>query len=69
MADFCAECSESLLGDDYGDLAGLCPEGGFAQVLCEGCGVVLVNERGRKLSDEAVHAIVTAREICNVKEV
>jgi len=46
MADFCKQCSEALLGEDFGELRGLCGEGQTVEVLCEGCGPTIVNEDG-----------------------
>jgi hypothetical protein len=51
MADFCHECSIEIFGEDFGDLAGLVTEqqvvqGLRAEVLCEGCGPILVDHRG-----------------------
>lgn len=60
MADFCLECSETLFGKDFGDLSGLCPEGKECITLCEGCGWVTVDYRGkriRKLTEEEVELI------------
>lgn len=52
MSDFCKQCSEKLMGKDYGDLRGLSkPEdtanGLFAPVICEGCGFVYVDHTGK----------------------
>lgn len=52
MADFCKQCSESLFGDDFKELAGLlteteASEGLLASVLCEGCGPCQVDKQGR----------------------
>lgn len=52
MADFCAQCSVDIFGEDFGDLAGLGDgtalkpgEGWLA--LCEGCGPTCVDPEGR----------------------
>lgn len=52
MADFCRQCSLDIFGEDFGDLAGLAglgpthfPGWGYA-ALCEGCGLILVNDYG-----------------------
>lgn len=46
MADFCFQCSVDLFFPPPGDLEGLCEEGQFARVICEGCGLVRVNHQG-----------------------
>lgn len=55
MADFCAQCSVDLFGEDFGDLEGLTPPlyqlyNRFAVVICEGCGVIQVDTKGRCIS-------------------
>lgn len=55
MASFCKQCSEDLLGEDYGDMAEIVSEeeeakGLMALVLCEGCGPIQVNRAGECLS-------------------
>lgn len=56
MAEFCAQCSKELFGQDYGDLKGIVAiEGGhlgtdLATVVCEGCGIVQVDNSGRCVS-------------------
>jgi hypothetical protein len=58
MADFCRQCSVSVLGIDdqdyFGDLSGLISEeevktGLGACVICEGCGFVRVDHTGKCL--------------------
>lgn len=52
MADFCKACSMENFGFDARDLAGLCQKGFFAQVICEGCGEILVDHTGKCCSCE-----------------
>ena len=52
MADFCAKCSERVFGKDMGDLFGLCDSTEMIQVMCEGCGLIWVDSRGRKVDLE-----------------
>lgn len=58
MANFCAQCAEEI-GFDRGDFLGATSLGDqmaglYALVLCEGCGVVLVDWRGRCISGDCV---------------
>jgi hypothetical protein len=51
MADFCHQCSLDMFGEDFGDLEGvgkgpLGPNEGYP-VICERCGFILVDEKGR----------------------
>lgn len=46
MAEFCAQCSEEIFGEDYEDFAGL---GENVGVICEGCGHILVNLQGQRV--------------------
>lgn len=51
MADYCANCSRELFGEDHGDLRGLVTEdewdhGYCAVALCEGCGPTWVDPQG-----------------------
>lgn len=46
MADFCKQCSEELFEESYSDLEGLCDREYQIQILCEGCGLTLVDYRG-----------------------
>lgn len=53
MSDFCKECSEAIFGQDFKELAGISSEketqmGLYARVLCEGCGLILVNHEGKR---------------------
>jgi len=53
MAAFCMECSKEILGEDFGDLRGLCKEGATTYALCEGCSgpkyMTLVDHEGRRV--------------------
>ena len=54
MADFCKQCSIEIFCEDFGDMAGIStPEdtakGFYARVLCEGCGLILVDHTGDKI--------------------
>lgn len=54
MADFCKECSELMFGKDFEEFAGLTTEedtanGLYAEVLCEDCGVILVDHTGTRI--------------------
>lgn len=51
MADFCKQCSIELFGEDYGDMAGITTRPGVcARVLCEDCGMTLVDHTGTCVS-------------------
>ncbi len=57
MADFCKECSLEIFGEDLGDLADLIEpvivDLGFGYLaLCERCGWILVDDRGKKIKEE-----------------
>jgi len=49
MAAFCWQCIEDLLGmeGEGNDFEGLCKEGEIIIVLCEGCGDIWVDYKGR----------------------
>ena len=57
MANFCYDCTKDVLGVDptWNDFARgrirAIPEDEFWQVLCEGCGVVVVDSNGKKVDD------------------
>jgi hypothetical protein len=55
MANFCYDCTKDVLGVDptWNDFArgSTIPEDEFWKVLCEGCGVVVVNSEGKKVDD------------------
>tara|TARA_Y100000361_G_scaffold66395_1_gene58355 strand:+ start:1280 stop:1465 length:186 start_codon:yes stop_codon:yes gene_type:complete len=60
MADFCYDCTEELFGQKYAmnnDMSGLVSaeeyqqHGITAKVLCEGCGIIEVDHRGRRLEN------------------
>lgn len=53
MAEFCEKCNQELF-DLPSDFKGLSTEedtkkGLYASVLCEGCGVILVDHEGRRV--------------------
>lgn len=57
MAEFCAQCAKEMFPPDVGqdDFIGLTSVGNqmanlFALVLCEGCGPIQVDFRGRCIS-------------------
>lgn len=55
MSEFCKQCSLDLFGEDYHDFRNLTTTKddkncAYAQVLCEGCGVILVNSDGECVS-------------------
>lgn len=54
MAEFCHQCTESVLGIDgaKNDLKGLVPKGMFVDVICEGCGFVVVDHAGKCVSPD-----------------
>lgn len=54
MADFCKQCSIEMFGKDFGDFKGLISrwkswKGYGVPVLCEGCGFILVNHKGKRI--------------------
>ena len=60
MADFCAQCSIDTFGKDHGDLAGITTKedeakGLYAVVICEGCGHIQVDSKGRCISADCSH--------------
>jgi hypothetical protein len=61
MADFCKQCSETVFGKDFHDLAGLTTKadteaGRFAVVICEGCGATQVDHTGRCVAPDCDRA-------------
>ncbi len=57
MSDYCKQCSEYLFSEDFGDFKGLAGEdlledGWGYTVLCEGCGLILVDDDGRRLDPD-----------------
>ena len=54
MANFCYDCTKDILGVDptWNDFAsgGTIPEDELWKVLCEGCGVIVVNNEGKKVA-------------------
>lgn len=56
MADFCKQCSINLFGKDFCDMANISSEQNtkdemYARVLCEGCGLTLVDHTGKCLGN------------------
>ncbi len=51
MADFCWDCAWEHLGVDseLNDMKNLCKEDENAWVLCEGCGEILVDNKGKRV--------------------
>ena len=57
MADFCQECSEKHFDEDFRDFAYIVSKeqylrGMAANVLCEGCGWIAVDNNGKRLEIE-----------------
>jgi hypothetical protein len=52
MVDFCKQCSIKVFGKDFGDLANLCKENEYTEVLCENCGFILVDHTGERLDPD-----------------
>ena len=54
MADFCWDCVWENLGveSELNDMKDLCEEGEYVHVLCEGCGEILVDNKGKKCNEE-----------------
>lgn len=52
MSDYCKDCSEELFGSDFEDLADLVKPGQFCEVLCEGCGRIVVDSTGKRTEHE-----------------
>ena len=54
MADFCWDCCDKHLGveSELNDMKGLCEEGEYVIVLCEGCGQIIVDNKGKRQDDE-----------------
>lgn len=49
MSDFCQECSIKMFGEDFGDMVHSQYELAPIDVLCEGCGPILVDSQGKKI--------------------
>lgn len=65
MADFCKQCSTKNFGEDNGDLRGLSTDSHtkdelFAHVICEGCGVTLVDHEGRCVNKDCLEKHMSA---------
>lgn len=63
MADFCKACSIETWGKDFEDMKDIStPEdtekGLFARVLCEGCGVILVDHTGERVDNKPENQIL-----------
>lgn len=57
MADFCRQCSIEEFGEDFGDHARpgeILPDDRCYYVICEGCGIVGVNEKGECLTPDCL---------------
>jgi hypothetical protein len=54
VADFCYDCARDHLGiePELNDMKNLVPEGEFAEVLCEGCGWIIVDHNGKRIDEE-----------------
>jgi hypothetical protein len=57
MACFCQDCSETLFGRDFGELAGQTTpdetrQGIYSYALCESCGCIEVDHTGRRIVRE-----------------
>ncbi len=57
MADYCKQCSTTIFGKDYGELAGLSSKEDtdaklYPVVLCEGCGAIQVDHTGACVSED-----------------
>lgn len=55
MAEFCKPCAKDRGFEP--DFVGLVEEGFYAQVLCEGCGFVVVDHAGEPVFREEPHGI------------
>ena len=52
MANFCYDCTKDLGVDPkWNDFARGVPEDELWQVLCEGCGVIVVDSAGKKVNE------------------
>ena len=49
MAEFCRQCSEKFYGKDYKELAGLCRQDQEIEVICDGCGPILIDCHGNRV--------------------
>ena len=66
MADFCKQCSIAIFGEDFGDLKGLGqdddPPDSVYSVICEGCGVTVVNKAGECVVSDCMVDHATGEE-------
>ena len=59
MSNYCYDCTKDILGvdpkrNDFGSFEAIgprIPEGEFWKVLCEGCGVIVVDNEGKKVNE------------------
>lgn len=58
MADFCAQCTKTVLGvePEKNDFVGICQKDDIVPVLCEGCGKTKVNSEGTCLGVNCIRA-------------
>jgi hypothetical protein len=49
VASFCKPCSIKMFGKDFGDI--VAPAGHHLQDLCEGCGWIVVDDKGDRVPD------------------
>ena len=59
MADLCYQCSMTIEGKDFKELAGITPVisymlGEAVLVLCEGCGMIQVDPAGHCISNDCL---------------
>lgn len=69
MADFCEDCAKELFGDDVkSDFHGILKKeesenGKILSVLCEGCGHIYVDHKGKKVEDEKFNSVKYLRKL------
>ncbi len=55
MVDYCQQCVEDLFGPSHeSGFLGLCGPEGITVVLCEGCGPIAVDDKGRCVSENCL---------------
>lgn len=59
MAEFCKQCSIELFGEDYKELKDITSQkdwedGKACVVICEGCGFIQVDPKGRCISKDCL---------------
>ena len=57
MADFCKDCSIAIFGRDFGEMAHLLPKDQYTEemgalVLCECCGLIVVDYEGKRMEPQ-----------------